>query len=86
MLTLTKAISLLGKKVWVVWYGPHQYGWIKRGMLAHVSIHAEKLGRGEWHAYVSARDRGWDYAGEDIFLTKDEAESELQKRVKDGAK
>jgi len=55
-------------------------------MLAHVTIHAEKLGRGEWHAYVSARDRGWDYAGEDIFLTKDEAESELQKRVKEDAK
>lgn len=83
MLTLTKAISLLGKRVWVVRVWSQKYGCVRRGCLSHVTIHAEKFNRGEWHAYVMTKDSGWEYPGADIFLSKEEAEAEL-KRLMEG--
>lgn len=84
MITLTKAIALLGKRVWVV-YVPHKlYGEVRRGNLCHVTIHSEKLNRGEWHAYVATKSSGLDYADADIFLKKEDAETEMHRRLKDG--
>ncbi len=41
----------------------------------------ERLNRGEWHAYVFNGHGGCDYPGEDIFLTKAEADAELARRM-----
>ena len=84
-MTLTKAIALLGKRVWTVFVLSPQYGRVQRGIIYHVTIHAEKVKRGEWHAYVSTASGGMDYAPEDLYLTKEEAESEMKRRMlKDG--
>jgi hypothetical protein len=84
MITLTKAISLLGKRVWTVWVANPQYGVVRQGLLLHVILHAEKAKRGEWHAYVVTNSGGGDYAGCDMFLKKTDAEDEKNRQLKDG--
>lgn len=81
MITLTKAISLLDKRVWVVWVPYKHYGRVNCGVIRHVAIHSPKLNRGEWSAYVSTKNSGLDYDANDIFLTKSEAETEMNKRM-----
>lgn len=76
-MTVLGAIALLGKRVWViVHYG--RYGRVARGELCHVTFHAEKLGRGEWSAYVASGSRGMDYTGDLIFANKADAEKRLK--------
>lgn len=81
MLTLTKAIALLGKRVWVVWVANRYYGRVARGTIYHVTLHCERVNRGEWHAYVATASGGLEYAAEDLFLTKELAEAELKRRL-----
>lgn len=80
-MTLTKAISLLGKRVYVVYVLNPRYGRVERGTLSHVTLHAEKFNRGEWHAYISTKSGGMEYAADSIYLTKEEAESEMKQRM-----
>lgn len=81
MLTLTKAIGLLGKRVYAVYVLNQHYGRVERGTLSHVTIHAEQFNRGEWHAYVRTKSSGIEYAGDSIYLTKGDAESEMKRRM-----
>jgi len=81
MITLTKAISLLDKQVWVVWCLNPRYGRVSRGVVSHITIHSEKINRGEWHAYVSTKESGMEYDGNSIFPTKQAAESEMNSRM-----
>ena len=80
-MTLTKAISLLGKRVYAVYVLNPRYGRVERGTLSHVTIHAEKFNRGEWHAYISTKSFGMEYAADSIYLTKEEAEAEMKRRM-----
>jgi hypothetical protein len=84
VITLTKAISLLGKRIWTVWVPSNRYGCVRSGVILHVTIHAEKINRGEWHAYVSTKSGGSEYSANDLYLTKAEADTEKERRLKGG--
>lgn len=83
MITLTKAITLLGKYIWTVWCPNSHYGRVERGIVYHVTLHSEKAGVGEWDAYVATKSGGLGYEADDLFLTKEAADAGLKRRLEE---